>query len=423
MATVVEPRKVLVPASSRANETPSSPSGGGHRPLRAISLFAGAGGLDLGIEAAGYSVVHAIENNPVACETLNRNRQSWFPTLPEVRPADITTLDPDDVMSQLQIKPGELDLLVGGPPCVAFSKSGFHLEYKRKGKDPRASLLDDYLRFLRALRPSAFMMENVFGLAYRNQSAAFFERLRSGITELGYSFTYEVLNAADYGVPQNRQRLFVIGARSGQVLGHPLPNHWGEHERRKPPVNVGKLLPHVTAGEALEGLRTEPEPEELVNGKYGHLLPEIPPGGNYLHYTAHEGHPHPLFEWRSRYWTFLLKLDPKRPAPTLQGQPGPYVGPFHWENRRLRRAELKRLHGFPDDFDFAGSRREIQLQIGNAVPPLLGKVVADAVCDQLSGIARKGIGTWQEMPLELFPRTTMCELPTVTRSVAQGSQP
>ncbi len=351
--------------------------------MRAVSLFAGAGGLDLGVEAAGYSVVFAVENDVTATETLNRNREVWFPTLPETEPLDITTLNPNDVMSGLGVGPGEIDLLVGGPPCVAFSKSGFYLEYKREGRDPRASFLGDYLRFLDALRPAAFIMENVFGLAYRNQSAPFFERLRSGVMRLGYSFTYEVLNAADYGVPQNRQRLFVIGARDGQPLGHPLPTHWGEHERRRPPSNVGALLPHVTAREAFKGLRTTPEPEESVNGKYGHLLPEIPPGGNYLHYTEHEGHPHPLFELRSRYWTFLLKLDPKRPAPTLQGQPGPYVGPFHWKNRRLRVPELKRLHGFPDDFEFAGRRRDIQLQIGNAVPPQLGRVVAEAIRDQL----------------------------------------
>lgn len=354
-------------------------------PLRAVSLFTGAGGLDLGVERAGYSVIYAVESDPTAVATLNRNRGRHFPSLPEVTPADITTLDPARVMDQLGVEPGQIDLLVGGPPCVAFSKSGFHLEYKRKGKDPKASLLDDYLRFLVALKPKAFLMENVFGLVYRNQSAPFFGALYDGILRAGFSRTYQVLNAADYGVPQNRQRLFVIGARGGQKLAHPMATHWGEHERRRPPADVDKLRPHVSSGEALAGLVTEPEEGEKVDGKWGHLLPEIPPGGNYLHFTEHEGHPRPIFEWRSRYWTFLLKLDPTRPAPTLQGQPGPYVGPFHWENRRLRVAELKRLHGFPDDYELEGGRREAQLQVGNAVPPLLGQVVAAAIRDQLSG--------------------------------------
>jgi len=367
--------------------------------LRAFSLFTGAGGLDLGVEASGYDVVYAIENDATAVETLNRNRDVWFPTLPEVEPLDITTLNPRAVMKEAGVRRGEIDLLVGGPPCVAFSKSGFHLEYKRDGRDPRAGLLGDYLRFLEALRPQAYLLENVFGLAYRNQSAAFFDSLLTGIRELGYSVTYEVLNTADYGVPQNRQRLFIVGCRDGQQLSLPAPTHWGEHERRRPPEHVSELLPHMTAGEALDGLVTEPEAQESVNGKYGHLLPEIPPGRNYLHYTEHEGHPNPLFKWRSRYWTFLLKLDPERPASTLQGQPGPYVGPFHWDNRRLRVPELKRLQGFPDDYEFAGSRRDIQLQVGNSVPPPLVAHIATAIRDQLAGIEVVGVSQQPELAL------------------------
>jgi DNA (cytosine-5)-methyltransferase 1 len=352
--------------------------------LRAFSLFTGAGGLDLGVESVGYEVVFAIENDQIAVETLNLNRRRYFPSLSKVDPLDITQLDPHIVMEEVGIAEGEIDLLVGGPPCVAFSKSGFHLDYKREGRDPRAGLLGDYLRFLEAIRPSAYLLENVFGLAYRNQSAPFFDALVDGIRSLGYSVSYEVLNAADYGVPQNRQRLFVVGRRDGKPLDLPAPTHWGEHERRRPPDHVDDLLPHVTAREAFRGLRARPEPTEEVNGKYGHLLPDIPPGRNYLHFTAHEGHPEPLFKWRSRYWTFLLKLDPDRPASTIQGQPGPYVGPFHWRNRRLRVPELKRLQGFPDNFKFAGSRRDIQLQIGNSVPPPLVAKIAEAIRGQLA---------------------------------------
>jgi DNA (cytosine-5)-methyltransferase 1 len=354
------------------------------RPV-AFSLFAGAGGLDLGVETE-YDVVSAIEYDQNAVDSLNLNRARWFPALPEVRPLDITQLRPRAVMRELHLRRGDVDLLVGGPPCVAFSKSGFHLEYKREGRDPRAGLLGDYLRFLEALRPKAYLIENVYGLAYRNQSAAFFRSLVQGIRELGYSVRYEVLNAADYGVPQNRQRLFIIGAR-GRELRHPEPTHWGQHERRLAPAGVDRLARHVTAGEALGGLVTASEPEESVNGKWGHLLPEIPPGQNYLYYTAHEGHPAPLFEWRSRYWTFLLKLDPDRPSSTIQGQPGPYVGPFHWDNRRLRVPELKRLQGFPDEFELAGSRKQVQLQVGNSVPPPLAAILARSIREQVAGEA------------------------------------
>jgi DNA (cytosine-5)-methyltransferase 1 len=169
---------------------------------------------------------------PAAVETPNRNSSRYFLRLPEVRSLDITALDPSEVMDEAGVHAGEVDLLVGGPPCVAFSKSGFHLEYKREGRDPRAGLLGDYLRFLEALAPRAYLMENVYGLAYNNQSAPFFKALRSGIENLGYSFGFEVLNAADYGVPQNRQRLFVLGARGGRELEFPSSTHWGEHERR-----------------------------------------------------------------------------------------------------------------------------------------------------------------------------------------------
>jgi DNA (cytosine-5)-methyltransferase 1 len=107
-------------------------------------------------------------------------------------------------------------------------------------------------------------------------------------------------------------------------------------------------------------------------------------GENYLYYTAERGHPDPVFTWRSRYWSFLLKLSPDRPAPTIQAQPGPNVGPFHWENRRLRVPELKRLFTFPDDFAFVGRRSSVQAQIGNSVPPLLARQVAEAVARTLT---------------------------------------
>lgn len=353
--------------------------------LSAADLFAGAGGLALGVERAGYRTRLVVEHDPTAVDTLNRNRGKYFQSLDIVSPRDITASEPEEILRRSGIRRGDLGLLVGGPPCVAFSKSGFHLEYKRRGDDPNAKLLDQYLRYLDAARPHTYLMENVQGLSYRNQSAPFFDALVSGIRALGYSVQHQVLNAADYGVPQNRQRLFVIGARDGTPLRFPSPTHWGDLERRRRPEIAGALKPHITAGDALKGLRSKPEPEESVDGKYGHLLPEIPAGRNYLHFTAHEGHPNPQFIWRSRYWTFLLKLDPNRPSSTIQAQPGPYVGPFHWDNRRLRVPELKRLYGFPAQYMFSGTRREIQRQIGNAVPPKLAFVVADAIRKQVIG--------------------------------------
>jgi DNA (cytosine-5)-methyltransferase 1 len=126
-----------------------------------------------------------------------------------------------------------------------------------------------------------------------------------------------------------------------------------------------------------------PEAEEVVEGTYADALKAVPPGENYLFWTAERGNKRPQFKWRSRYWSFLLKLHPDKPSPTIQGQPGPWVGPFHWDDRRLRVAEIKRLMTFPDNFTVLGSRREQQLQLGNAVPPELGRAVAIALAGEL----------------------------------------
>lgn len=353
----------------------------------AISLFSGAGGLDLGIEAAGFSTTVAVEWDEDAADTMEKNGPAFFPDLREVVRGDLypmatgasSGLTTRDILRAGGFRGRERpDLLVGGPPCVAFSKSGFWLEWKRDGVDPAASLLQAYTRVLAEARPRHFILENVYALTFNNRaSRPAFERLLQEISNAGYEFRWGVLNAADYGVPQLRPRLFIVGAAKREPLPElPAPTHHGEWERRR--VSGGPL-PHVTSGDALSGLITEPEREEVVRGQWAHLLPEIPPGDNYLHYTAERGHPNPIFEWRSRYWSFLLKLDPSRPSPTIQAQPGPNVGPFHWENRRLRVPELRRLFTFPDSFAFVGSRAAIQSQIGNSVPPLLGQRVAESV--------------------------------------------
>jgi DNA (cytosine-5)-methyltransferase 1 len=241
------------------------------------------------------------------------------------------------------------------------------------------------------------LMENVYALAYRNQNRPVLKRFIARMDAAGYSFDSHVMLAADYGAPQLRQRLVCVGLREDLLdmptafwrFPWPSPSHAGPHETRK---GWDESLPaHVTSGEALDGLTDEtnpPEPEEIVTGTFEEELRGVPPGDNYLFWTAKRGHPAPRFEWRKRYWTFLLKLHPERPSPTIQGQPGPWVGPFHWESRRLRVGELKRLMTFPDDFGVAGSRRDQQLQLGNAVPPLLGEVVASAINEELSRLAK-----------------------------------
>lgn len=359
----------------------------------AVSLFTGAGGLDIGCETAGFATRAAVEADEVARDTLLANRDEHFGDLePDAIFSDIVDLDFDALLAAAHLEAGEVGLLHGGPPCTPFSKSGYWLAYKRAGEDPKASLLDHYVAALRHIQPKAFLMENVYGLAYSNQNRPILERFLAGVSRAGYAYDKKIILAADHGVPQLRQRFFVVGVRrdlldcAPDLWRFPWPEetHDGPHERRT--ERDESLPPHVTSGEALRGLTAASnpaEPEEVTDGTYGDALREVPPGENYLHLTAKRGHPNPQFEWRSRYWSFLLKLHPDRPSPTIQGQPGPWVGPFHWESRRLRVAELKRLMTFPDGFVVTGNRRQQQLQLGNAVPPLLGRRLATCIAAEL----------------------------------------
>ncbi len=366
-----------------------------------VSLFTGAGGLDIGCEAAGFMTCSAVELSERAQDTLRANRELFFPRLAEDCVfSDIVTLDYEQLLGAAGLEVGEADLLHGSPPCTPFSKSGYWLAYKRAGEDPKASLLDNYVEALRAIRPKAFLMENVFALGYRNQNRPVLERFIGGVEAAGYSFDMDVLLAADYGIPQLRQRLLCVGLREDVLdvspasyrFPWPAPTHSGPHETRT--SYNGMLSPHVAAGQAFEGLNdanNPPEPEEVVRGTFEEELCAVPPGENYLFWTAHRGHPEPRFEWRKRYWTFLLKLHPDRPASTIQGQPGPWVGPFHWDNRRLRVAELKRLMSFPDEFVVCGGRRDQQLQLGNAVPPKLAQIVASRMAQELTRLGACGL--------------------------------
>lgn len=369
--------------------------------MDAVSLFSGAGGLDLGCGAAGFTTRAVVESERRAQETMSENLDRFFPGLTvDAIFDDVLSVDYEALLEAAGLEAGEADLLHGGPPCTPFSKSGYWLAYKRAGQDPKASLLDNYVEAVRALRPKAFLMENVFALGYRNQNRPVLERFIAGVKEAGYAFDMKTLIAADFGAPQLRQRLICVGLRDDVLdvpadfyrFPWPEPTHAGPHETR---TNYDHSLPgHVSTSEALEGLTEDtnpPEPEEVVTGTFAEELRGVPPGENYLFWTAHRGHPDPRFEWRKRYWTFLLKLHPEKPSPTIQGQPGPWVGPFHWEDRRLRVAELKRLMTFPDSFHVLGSRREQQLQLGNAVPPVLGEVVATAMAGELARLGARDL--------------------------------
>src|SRR5579862_1038969 len=163
----------------------------------AISLFSGAGGLDLGCEAVGFSTRAAIEFNEIARQTLLANARRFLPELTEGSMfTDIVDIDYAELLDAAGPAEGETSLLHGGPPCTPFSKSGYWLAYKRAGEDPKASLLDNYVEALRAVRPRAFLMENVYGLAYQNQNRPVLNRFIAGVRAAGYSFDSRVLLAA-----------------------------------------------------------------------------------------------------------------------------------------------------------------------------------------------------------------------------------
>ncbi len=335
---------------------------------KVLSLYTGAGGLDLGFEAAGFETAAAVEIDPEAVATLRHNRD--WPVLDR----DIHLISSREILATAGLAEGEADALIGGPPCQPFSKSGYWAsgDTLRLG-DPRAGTLAEYLRVLRDTLPKTFLLENVPGLAYRGKAEGLvlIARMIESINrDRGVSYTISVdrLNAADFGAPQSRERVFVIGAREGADFVFPEPTQ----ER------------YATAWDAIGDLEEDDDPALRLRGKWADLLPSIPEGQNYLWHTE-RGDGLPLFGWRRRYWSFLLKLSKALPSWTIQAQPGPAIGPFHWKSRRLSARELCRLQTVPDGYTVLGSLAAVQRQIGNAVPSALAEALARALRRQLFG--------------------------------------
>ncbi|WP_141619592.1 DNA cytosine methyltransferase [Myxococcus sp. AB036A] len=376
---------------------------------KVISLFSGAGGLDYGFEAAGFETAVALEMDHACCETLRENRPSWT-----VMETDILKVRGKDVLKAAGLKIGEADVLIGGPPCQPFSKAGYWARGDAlRLSDPRAATLAAYLRMLEQTKPRAFLLENVEGLAYRGKD----EGLRLLLDEIEaingrigtkYRPVFHVVNAASYGVPQLRKRLIMVGARDGKVFNVPSPTH-RVSVTESDPADVHLAPPH-TAWDALGDLVLAPEEDVAATGHWADLLPSIPEGSNYLWHTDRGGGV-PLFGWRRRYWSFLLKLAKNQPSWTVQAQPGPAIGPFHWDNRRLSMRELCRIQTFPDDVVVRGSRHVVQKQIGNAVPSLLAEVFARAIGAQLLGMRSS------EKPLLMPPRREPSEASRPTRRI------
>src|SRR5882724_9923702 len=304
-----------------------------------LSLFTGAGGLDLGLEAAGFRTLLCVESDETCHITLKRNRPQW--KLAE--PSNIFNLTPAELMKQAGLAPRELDLLAGGPPCQPFSKASYwHRGDSGRLKDPRAKTLDAYMRVVAALLPKVLLLENVDGIQFDKKSEGL-DLLRSRLRSINRKYHTSYLpvvfqvNAADYGVPQARKRVFLIAARDGKVLEPPKPTHGPNGESC-----------FITAWDAIGDLDAPVWDSVLaVKGNWADLLRSIPEGHNYLWHTDRGGGKS-IFGFRRRYWSFLLKLAKNRPSWTIPASPGPATGPFHWRSRLLSVRELARLQTFPD---------------------------------------------------------------------------
>ena len=353
-----------------------------------ISLYSGAGGLDYGFEAAGFRTSAAVEFDHDCCETLRANR-NW-----SVIERSIFNVPTGEMLELANVKRGELDAVIGGPPCQPFSKAGYWARGDSlRLNDPRADTLSAYLRVIEEALPRAFLLENVGGLAFSGKDDGL-RLLLSGIdsinkkTKSAYKPVVALLNAVDYGVPQLRQRILVVAARDGTAFRFPAPTHFPETDEEDAlPFDVSDANRQRTAWDALSDVSPDPTEDLGLRGKWAALLPSIPEGANYLWHTERGGG-RPLFGWRRRYWSFLLKLAKARPSWTIQAQPGPAIGPFHWENRYLSMRELCRLQTFPDDVRILGRRISVQKQLGNAVPSLLAEIIAREMRAQLLGHRR-----------------------------------
>lgn len=340
--------------------------------LTAVSLFTGVGGLDFGFHAAGFRTAAAVEMDPTCCDTIRLNKR-W-----PVLEGDINAIPSRAILETAGVKRGAADVVIAGPPCQPFSKSGYWATGDSdRLDDPRADTLTAFLRVLRDVRPRAFLLENVKGLAYRGKSEGL-HHLLEGVDRVNreahsrYEVSWKVLNAADYGVPQLRERVFLVGSRDGRLFRFPSPTHGPDGAE-----------PYRNAWDAIGDLPQDPrDPTLALKGRWARLLPSIPEGENYLWHTPRGGG-QPLFGWRTRYWSFLLKLAKSLPSWTIQASPGPATGPFHWRSRLLSGQELCRLQTFPDGTIFKCSRSDVQRMLGNAVPSLLAEVLAMEIRCQL----------------------------------------
>ncbi len=332
-----------------------------------VDLFSGVGGFQLGFEKEGFEVLFSTDFDK-DCETVHKVNR---PDVPFLR-IDVHDLS-EDKLCEYVSPDTNIDVLIGGPPCQGFSTIGKRISSdptKRAEADPRNTLFKEYIRILRYLKPKFFLMENVQGLLTRDKGRIF-EEIKKTFAETGYEFNYVILNAADYGVPQIRNRVFFYGNRIGVKM--------------TPPAAIcgeGTSVPHNTVGAAISDLADLPDKPEInhVALKHGEINVKryalIPEGGR----LPEDQLPPELY--RKNFGNTFKRLH--RDKPSLTMVPGHNAFPIHpWLNRSLTVREAARLQSFPDDYIFQGPRQKQCMQVGNAVPPLLAQAWAKYLKEEL----------------------------------------
>ena len=340
---------------------------GRERPV-ILSLFSGAGGLDIGFSDAGFDIVECVEIEKKFCDTLLANAD-------DSGPLSGTSISCSDIRDYVAPDSLKIDLIIGGPPCQTFSAAGRRANGVPGTSDQRGTLFREYVRLLSQLQPVGFLFENVYGIVGA-QNGEPWREIVSAFKRAGYSLSYRILDAADYGVPQHRERLFIVGHKIDEFQ-FPRPTHGPDSPGEAPFYDCRTAIASVSGFDDAAG--------KPITGRFSHLIPQIPPGLNYSFFTEEMGHPEPIFAWRSKFSDFMYKADPARPVRTIKAQPGQYTGPFHWDNRMFSTAEYKRLQTFPDSYRIVGSTQVAVQQIGNSVAPQIARILALAVRGQLFG--------------------------------------
>jgi DNA (cytosine-5)-methyltransferase 1 len=344
--------------------------------LYAISLFSGAGGFDLGIEAAGFTTKLCTDIDYYSCQTLERNRDELkgrkginFLSEAKVVQRNIKEYPTSEILADAGLKKGEVALVYGGAPCQSFSIFGH-----RKGiDDPRGTLLWDYLRVIREIKPTSFIFENVAGLLTIDDGKVFHTFLDSLSKDENrkniYNITHYLLDVASFGVPQYRSRVIIFGSKKKQISAPKKTHAISSNDKN--------LLPAKTVGDALDGLH-EPSQMSLPNhiGRlHGKDIIE-----RYTQLKFGERDPK----------TRINRLNPDKPSFTIvvgsdkgggKGHVHPYIP------REVTPRESARLQSFPDYWAFTGTSRHPIRQVGNAVPPIFAAVLGANLLKEEFGLA------------------------------------